>query len=35
MDELWVADGPLRPREIIELMKFNRPPPTELASLKK
>jgi len=35
MDELWVADGALGPREIVELMKFNRPPQTELASVKK
>ena len=35
MDELWVADGALGPREIVELMKFNRPPQAELASVKK
>lgn len=35
MDELWVADGALGPREIVELMKFNRPPRAELASAKK
>jgi ferric-dicitrate binding protein FerR (iron transport regulator) len=35
IDELWVADGALGPREIVELMKFNKPPQTEVASAKK
>ena len=34
MDELCVADRALEPREIVELMKNNQPPPAQVAALK-
>jgi hypothetical protein len=35
MDELFIADRALEPREIVQLLKDNLPPQTELAALKK
>jgi ferric-dicitrate binding protein FerR (iron transport regulator) len=35
MDELFIADRSLEPREIVQLMKDNLPPQSELAALKK